>query len=185
MKTILSSSAIISILVCTTAGSAPPARAAETELGNTHSTTSSKIFSLGITSLGGGAISGMMDMGAHQTVQAYLGIPGTSGAFRSVLGGLYRITLTGPRAHGLHVGGGMELGTTGVPKYSTSGVSYSTAFFINLLPAVGIHFSFPGLEALTFSLDGGPQLRITDGSANFLIGPLSGLLGASVHYAAF
>lgn len=157
----------------------------------------SKTVSLGLTSLGNGGISGMLDLGSRQNLQAYAGIQGVSGAFQFTVGGIYRMGIFGTRANGFHIGGGVELGTTlGTTTTNTTttvaGIDVTVpttttgaVFFAKFLPLAGIHFSLSGVEALTFSVDAGPQLSIVDGNADFSMGPLSGLLGASVHYAVF
>lgn len=85
---------------------------------------------------------------------------------------LYRATVHGTNEGGFHVGGGMQLGTTGA----------ASAFTFSLFPLGGFHFGLGGLASnVTLAFDMGPVFTITP-AFQFMLGSFSGFGGASLHY---
>jgi hypothetical protein len=101
-------------------------------------------------------------------IQAYLGIPTTAGSFNFLAGGAFKATVAGNSQAAIHVGGNLLMGAV---------ASNFTVAFGGL---AGAHFNIA--PSVLFSVDGGPQLTIIGGTANFSLGALSSLLGASLMF---
>ncbi|MCM2277055.1 MAG: hypothetical protein NDJ89_03150 [Oligoflexia bacterium] len=127
-------------------------------------------------------------------IQAYLSLPSTS-PFTFSVGGIYKHTVTEtPQGAGLHLGGGLSLGTfskTGVAGIDVSdlisaaggtGIGSSTGFALRLSGVAGLHFPLAVASKVMVHLDGGPTFSLLDGNAGFEIGAHSMLLGVSVVY---
>ncbi len=102
-------------------------------------------------------------------LQGYFGILATS-PFTFGVGALYKHTVAGGNYAGLHLGGGLGLGTV-------QGV-----FNLNIDAVVGFHFFLPSLKNILVNVDFGPSLNILDGATNFKVGGLGTILGLSIHY---
>lgn len=134
------------------------------------------------------ALSGLLDIGGGNVVQANVGIGSTSGGFSFGVSGFFKHTLFGGKSAGFHAGGGLGLGTMGSGSSlasvasATAATTSKTVFVVGLAGLAGVHAMFPGSDDVLLSVDGGPLLTIVDGSANFMMGGLSSALGFSVHY---
>jgi len=110
-------------------------------------------------------------------LQTYFGIAGVNGVFRFGMGGQYKHTVAGSQRAGLHIGGGLGLGTT-----AGGGVAGSV-FFIEFTGNVGIHFTVGHDDNVLISVDACPGISIVNGAADFAIkSPTDDTLGLSVHY---
>jgi hypothetical protein len=148
----------------------------------TKSSSNDMKFGVGLTAYGGsstsGGLSGLIEIDDKMAVQPFLGLGyGAVTGFSFGLGGMFKYTLVGGRDAGLHVGGGLSLGA--------GGAAGAMQFLMNLyVPNAGIHFTVA--DRVRLSLDGGITVSINAGGgtagAGVGLGPLSSLLGASVHY---
>ncbi|MCC7440022.1 MAG: hypothetical protein IT285_00215 [Bdellovibrionales bacterium] len=117
-------------------------------------------------------------------VQTYFAI-GTSSPFGFGLGGMYKHTVAGDRKAGLHIGGGLGLGTAGSTAAAQAfGIGgNSSVFYLTFGGNAGVHFSVTREDNVLISVDGGVILNIVDGNASFGIRGFSDdTLGLSVHY---
>lgn len=96
--------------------------------------------------------------GEKGAIQTYFSIPTTS-PFNFGMGGNYKYTLTGMQTMGMHVGGGIGLGS------SNSGNGGKFFFMFNGI--AGIHFALPGTKDVLFHVDAGPSFLINDGAFSF------------------
>jgi hypothetical protein len=152
---------------------------------------SNMTFGLGVSSIspisqtGGvaGSMTGILGFTDLDALQLFVGIPATTGAFQFGVGALYKRTVVGNSGAGLHVGGGMGIGTN-------SPVAGTSSFCLNIDGVVGVHYALANSN-LAFHFDGGPVFTIQSvpnglaGSStvtSFGLGALSTLLGASVVY---
>jgi hypothetical protein len=140
-------------------------------------------FGAGVSSIapipgGGTSVSGLLNFTPLDSVQILLSMPGVQGTFKFGVEGLYKRVILGDTASGFHVGGGLGLGTTGT-------------FAMGIVALGGIHHNLSSHIALAF--DGGATFGITSvaatapatgssSQADFGIGSLSSILGASIHY---
>jgi hypothetical protein len=123
---------------------------------------------LGVT-FGFPALTGMFEVGPKGAIQVLLGIPATS-PFSIGVGGLYKHTVHEGQGGGLHLGGGLGLGSVaGAFSFAISGVG-------------GFHFGVPGAPRIHVNLDGGITLTVINNATNVAIAPLSPALGVSVIY---
>jgi hypothetical protein len=130
-------------------------------------------FGLGFASFGAGlvatsAISAWIPINHTTGVQTYLSIPTTSGNFNFYAGGAYKATLEGTAQTGFHIGGDLLFGAT------------AGEFTLLAGGLMGIHYT--PAPALLFAFDGGPQISMIKSQADFSMGGLSGILGASLIY---
>ncbi len=160
--------------------------AAPRHIANTNMETSGHNIGLGITSFGGSnaiaspALSFNLEFGALHSLQAFTAIT-NSDPFEFSLGSIYRYTLFGTRNLGWHVGAGFNLGTA---ASAATLLGTSTSFYMNLLlPVTGFQFNLGGaLSNVKVSFDGGLVMHLTPSPFKMFLTPLSGLLGASIHY---
>jgi opacity protein-like surface antigen len=113
------------------------------------------------------ALSGIWHMDTENSLQFLAVIPNTS-PFHWGVGGLFKHNLRGDNTAGLHVGGGVGLGTN------------NSAFYVSIAPVVGVHFEVA--NNIQISVDATPVLAIVDGDATFRLGGISSLLGLGIHY---
>jgi hypothetical protein len=118
------------------------------------------------------SVTGWLELDSINSVQAFFGIPTTS-PFQFSLGGLYRHTVASKGSASFHVGGGFAAGILGTGR--------KTDFSLSLVANAGIRYQLQDSPVFV-SLDGGPGFSLLNGTSNFSIGALSGLLGASVIY---
>jgi hypothetical protein len=123
------------------------------------------------------SVSGIFDLSSLDMIQALLGVGGTQGTFQIGLGGLYKRTIAGTHAFGLHVGGGLAYENVSI---AANGGSGNNTFIIT--GVAGIHARFPGLERIALHFDAGPSLSLFNSTSNFTLGALSSALGLSVVY---
>jgi hypothetical protein len=130
---------------------------------------------LGFTTLSLGEtpiLSFMGNFAKQHQVQVLLGIDGTSPfTFQTGLGYLYEFGNTS--AAGVHLGGLVRMSLT------SAVLSTSTTF--SFAPLLGIHFELGQNTGTRISLDGGPDLRLTNGLVDFRLKTASSALGLSVH----
>ncbi len=111
-----------------------------------------------------------LNMGRRQALQIYMGVKQTSPGLTFGVGGTYKYTLSGNAHSGLHVGGGLGLGTV------------IDSFFVNFSGVGGIHMFIPGLDHILFNFDAGLTLSVIGGKVQFFASGFSPILGLSVHY---
>jgi hypothetical protein len=137
----------------------------------------------------GGSLTAIIHVTNLDMIQILAGVTGTTSGFGFGVGGQYKRTVLGNQSAGFHLGGGIGLGTAA----GAGGVNgSSTNFAMDIVALVGAHFDVPGTQ-IAFHLDGGPVFALVSisgvngiggsTSTSFAMGPLSGLLGASVVYA--
>jgi len=127
------------------------------------------------SNLGGSstALSTWLDLDSGISIQGLFAIGSTS-PFEFGIGGMVRKIMHGNEETGLHLGGGLHLGT--------SSITGSSKFYISVVPVGGFHFLFPGTKSIGFSFDGGPVFEVRNSTFNFSTVALSPLLGLSIHY---
>jgi hypothetical protein len=158
----------------TPAASAPatPTPVAPAASSHSHSGNPDKSFGLGVASFGGSgggtSITGWIPLQDRAGVQVFLGIPNTAVNFNFSAGGAYKLTTHGTSSNGFHIGGNVLMGSTG------------GNFTVQPGGLVGIHFT--PAHSMLLAFDGGPQLTITDGEADFSLDAFSAQLGASLIY---
>ena len=129
-------------------------------------------FGLGVSSFGGSggttSLTGWIPLQERAGIQLFLGIPTTTGNFNFSGGGAYKVTTHGNASNGFHLGGNVLMGST------------AGNFTVQTGGLIGLHFSPASSMLLAF--DGGPQLSIVSGNANFSLNTFSAQLGASLIY---
>lgn len=150
-------------------------------------------FGLGVSSIdpiggAGGSLTGILAFTQLDALQILASIPGTAGSFRFGVGGIYKRTIVGNQGAGLHLGGGLGLGST-----TSAAAGGDTDFAMNILGNIGVHYA-PGGSDIVFHLDGGPVFGLqkttttaagvstSTTTTDFRVGQLSSILGASVVY---
>lgn len=136
-------------------------------------------FGIGFASFGSagmpaaalGALSTWINFNGAHSLQPFFGMTSSS-PFAFGGGAVYRATILGNYHNGFHIGGGFNLGT--------AAAGAGTAFFCNIFPAGGAHFTI--LNNMLLSFDGGLIFHVTPSPFQFSALPLSDLLGASIHY---
>lgn len=124
------------------------------------------------------ALTGWMDLGDGNAIQAFAALGGID-PFVFGVGGLFKRTVLGSEQSGLHLGGGLGIGTVaGVG--ATGGATSNFAFALNGI--AGFHFIVPNTERMLISLDGGPAMTIIDDNIDVTMGAIGSLLGLSVIY---
>ncbi len=141
-------------------------------------------FGAGFTTfgVGNGSLSGILELPEYKSsIQAFFGIGGTS-PFTMGAGALYRYTLVGTMATGLHIGAGFELGAanTGAGAITGTSVAAGNAFAANFPLIAGFHF--PVADKIQVSLDGGSQFQVVSSTFQYTMAPLAALVGLSIHY---
>lgn len=135
-------------------------------------------YGLGVSTLslvpGDPTITGLINMGHQFSIQPLAAVHTTAGSFSFEAGVLGKYNVAGTHEAGLHLGGGVDMG-------SISGGAKSV-FAVAVTALAGIHASLPGLSKIQFHLDAGPGLTIIDGNSAFALKPLSSALGLSVFY---
>lgn len=113
-----------------------------------------------------GAFTAVFPFG-NTLLQAYFSFISVSPTVLLGGGANVKFTVAGSGARGVHMGGGLGLGTNG-------------AFFINIAPLIGVHFLL--VEGVMVNLDTHMAFRIATAGTNFDFGfgPQSPLLGASI-----
>jgi len=101
-------------------------------------------------------------------IQLYLGVPGTLGGLNFLTGAAFKGTIAGNSVAAIHLGVNLLLG------------SINQSFTMGFGGLVGAHFTVA--PSVLFAVDGGPQIGVNNGKANFSLGALSSLLGASLMY---
>lgn len=101
-------------------------------------------------------------------IQPYLGIFGTTGSFNFLAGAAFKATIAGGASTGLHIGGDVLLGSVASEFVGTFGGIF------------GFHYAFH--PQVFLHVDAGPQVSVAAGTANFTLGGVSSLLGASLIY---
>jgi hypothetical protein len=123
-------------------------------------------------------VTGVLQLNPADLVQVFAGVPQTRGGFQFTLGGLYKHTIIGTQSAGIHLGGGMAVGSLGAFAFSLAGVG-------------GIHVAFPGVSQLMLHVDGGPRFSFIDNNGaaaggpsktDLNLGAFSSILGLSVIY---
>lgn len=148
------------------------ADASETHIGLGFATYGGSSIGLGASP----AVSVWVDLNTQMSLQGLFAVNSTN-PFTFGLGGVFRYNLHGNQTNGFHGGLGFNLGTS--QSVATPG---TTAFFLNIFPVAGYHFSLGGaVSNLQVSIDGGPVFACTP-AFQFTIQPLSTLVGGSVHY---
>jgi len=135
------------------------------------STNSGRHYGLGFASMSTGVgnstmLTGWIPFKPSMGIQAYLGVPTTAGSFNFLAGGAFKATIAGNSQAAIHVGGNLLLG------------ALASNFTVAFGGLAGAHFTVA--PSVLLSVDGGPQLTIVGGTANFSLGALSSLLGASL-----
>jgi opacity protein-like surface antigen len=128
-------------------------------------------FGLGLASITTGVgnstvLTGWIPLKQSMGFQPYLGIPSTAGSFSFITGTAFKVTVAGNSQAAFHLGGNVLLGST------------SNLFYLGLGGLIGVHYA--PAQSVLLSVDGGPQLSLLDGNANFSMGALSSVLGASL-----
>jgi hypothetical protein len=119
------------------------------------------------TIAGGESLTGLFSMGDNW-LQAYLGIFTTKTNFDFAVGGAYKLTISGTRATGFHVGPGFTVGTVG------------DEFAFAIFGACGGHFTLA--DRLLVSVDGGPMVTHTKNNTNFRLRGFGPYLGLTLAY---
>ena len=145
------------------------------EYGGSTETTQSDWhrFGVGLASLSTGAgnetaLTGWIPLKQSMGIQPYFAIPATTGSFNFLAGGAFKKTVHGNSSAALHLGADLLFGSLN---------SNFTMIFGGLF---GAHFILA--PSMILAIDGGPQLTFSGGNANFSIGAVSSLLGASLIY---
>jgi hypothetical protein len=126
-------------------------------------------MALGLASIAGDtAITGWIPLKGQMGFQPYLAIPKTTGSFDFLAGSAIKNTVKGSFENGFHLGGNVLLG------------SVAKNFTVLVGGLIGVHFS-PAQNVL-IAFDGGPQLSLIDGNADFSIGAVSPMLGLNILY---
>lgn len=144
----------------------------------------SSIQPIGFAPVGGGegvpgSLTAVLGFTKLDAIQAFVAIPGTVQTFQFGVGALFKHTVFQAANSGVHLGGGLGLGTNG-------------EFSANILGVVGLHYAIGGSN-IVLHVDGGPVFTIqkvkgggTDGGSSsqtsFGVGALSSLIGASLVY---
>ncbi len=180
----------VTMVLATTLFAAPRTVAAEKKTTTKTTVTSSSSYSeskmhvgIGFTTFGAatpvgaaGAVSFMLEFSDLLSLQPFFTF-NSSSPFSFAVGSVLRYTLHGGNDNGFHGGLGFNLGTA-----AAGGVAGGTAFFVNIFPVVGYHFSLGGhVSNLKLSFDVGPIFEVTP-AFQFRAGPLNSLGGASLHY---
>ncbi len=110
-------------------------------------------------------------------IQGYFTVA-DSDPFRFALGGIYRRTFYGTGRAGFHFGGGAAIGTDS----AIVATAVENKMFVHAMGVVGIHFESPSLPNFMFTMDGGPQLYIFNGSSSLRLNAFSPALGLGLHY---
>lgn len=148
---------------------------------SSDSSSSSGKMSVGLASSTGitrasTALTATFDLKSNFSIQTYLSIASTS-PFNFGLGGIAKFTFTEiSRNAGLHLGGGVGLGSMNVG----AGTASKNEVFVHVLGNAGVHWRFSGLESILFSVDGGPVLSFFNSNTDFSVGAYSEILGLSV-----
>ncbi len=108
------------------------------------------------------------------TIQGIAGVENTK-PFQFGLGAVYRQTVTGTSAAGLHWGPALSFG-------KTRNVNFTPSMFLQVSALGGIHFLIPSMNKIHFSFDAGPMLRFQSGGPYFQLVGIGALVGFSVHY---
>ncbi|HLE01097.1 MAG TPA: hypothetical protein VJB59_12610 [Bdellovibrionota bacterium] len=141
------------------------------------------------------SLAGILELDSQNLIHGYFSLPSTS-PFQFSLAGLYKHNVAGSSSVGLHIGGGLGLGSTseGVAAANAAAAAAAalggvaapatsdTAFFFQLMGVAGIHLPFPGVSNMMIHFDAGPALHIQSNLNDFGIGAFGSLLGASVFY---
>lgn len=122
------------------------------------------------------ALSPVLMLGDPLIIQGYLSLDSTS-PFIFGIGGILKYTMMGTAAAGLHLGGGIGLGTVVSATNPTT-----NSFFFSALGNIGLHFKIGSDDKILVSFDSGPGIAIANDTTNFTMGAYSNLLGASIHY---
>ena len=164
-KLILGSTLVLALTIF----AAPQAVAAEKKTTKTTTVSSSSSYSdskmrvgFGFATYGGPAngaaslivpsASFLLEFNDLTSLQPFFAI-GTVSPFTFSVGGILRHTLHGGSDNGAHIGFGFNLGTAG---------TVATAFFVNIMPVAGYHFSLGGhVSNLKLSFDLGPIFAVT------------------------
>jgi len=120
------------------------------------------------------ALSVLMGFSEKFAVQTYASILSTS-PFNCGFGANAKYSVIGNVNKGVHLGGGVGLGTT-------QSVTSNSAFFIDFNAGGGLHFPF--VENVMFSLDAGMSVMVTSsgGTTQLVLGGASPALGLSILY---
>lgn len=165
-----------------TKASAAPATTRSTASGDTAHTR----VGVGFATYGGAggagvaapALSVWWDLASVHSLQ-FTGAIGSSNPFTFGVGAAYRYTAMGTQETGFHVGLGINLGTA---LAAGGGGGAATAFFLNIVPGGGFHFSLGGaVSNISLSFDGGVILAVTPGF-QLAMGPLGTFGGGAIHY---
>lgn len=108
-------------------------------------------------------------------IQAMVGIT-TVTPFAFGFGAEYKHLVSGTKAGGFHLGGGLALGTTG-----PAGVAN---FFMNFNALAGLQFVLPNVNNIQFDFDMGFQAGFNAATATAVLalGGMSAVYGMSIHY---
>ncbi|HTL12439.1 MAG TPA: hypothetical protein VL588_08115 [Bdellovibrionota bacterium] len=154
-----------------------------TQSASTHTVPTAGNTRTGIGITAGGTFIGTSGVSTYHifdeanALQTYFGIAGVNGVFRFGMGAQYKHTVAGSQRAGLHIGGGLGLGTT------AGAAAAGSVFFIEFTGNVGIHFTVGHDDNVLISVDAGPGISIVNGAADFAIkSPTDDTLGLSVHY---
>src|SRR4051794_35726578 len=98
--------------------------------------------------VGGPAFSALFELDPRSSVQAFFSINSTS-PFLFGMAGVYKHTMIEHQSAGLHIGGGLGLGTGLNPDPLEGGKS---AFAFRLAGLAGLHLPFPGLTNVMLHL---------------------------------
>ena len=161
---------IVSIAIFTSVFTSSFISAAQAEVVE-GSSSNGKHYGLGFASVTTGIgnstmLTGWIPFKPSMGIQAYLGIPTTAGSFNFLAGGAFKATVAGNSQAAIHVGGNLLMG------------ALMSNFAVVFGGLAGAHFNIA--PSVLFSVDGGPQLQIVGGTANFSLGAFSSLLGASL-----
>jgi hypothetical protein len=121
------------------------------------------------------SVTGWLELGDGNAIQAFAALGGVD-PFAFGIGGLFKRTVIGTQASGVHFGGGVGIGTTAGGGTSSANSNFTFA----LSGVAGFHFIVPNTERILINLDGGPTMTIVDDDVDFTVGALSPVLGLSV-----
>lgn len=133
----------------------------------------------GILVPGGGAITGWIGLTPGLGIQPLIDISTTSPTMQMAAGALIKYTVVQLSTGGFHIGAGLTLGSATSKNPADNG---GNALTVGIAGVFGAHFLVPGTTNILVSADGGPQININGGHADFILEPLSLGLGLSLIY---
>jgi hypothetical protein len=115
----------------------------------------------------------LLKLNDKNAIQLLLSVPSAS-PFQFSVGGQYKATVAQHQNAGFHLGAGLSIGSLAVGGRNV--------FAVAINPLAGFHLPLIAGDRVELHLDGGPNLTLLDGTADFTIGAHSALLGATLVY---